>query len=139
RIDGDLRPVNSPPLRPSHTEEMMQTLTPPAKRQVFEELGTTDFSFAIHGVGRYRVNIYHQRGSVSLAIRLVNNRINSIGELGLPPTVARIAEHRRGLVLVTGVTGSGKSSTLAAMIRHINDTRRAHILTIEDPIEYLHT
>lgn len=139
RIDGDLKPVNSPPLKPRQTEEMIQALAPPAKRQAFDEWGTTDFSYAIHGVGRYRVNIFHQRGSSSLAIRLVNNRILTIEELGLPATVARIAERRRGLVLVTGVTGSGKTSTLAAMIRHINDTRRAHILTIEDPIEYLHT
>lgn len=139
RIDGDLRPVNAPPVAPGQAGAMMKELTPPAKRQQYEEQGTADFSFAIHGVGRYRVNLYHQRGSVCMAVRLVNNRILSIEELGLPPVVRRIADHHHGLVLVTGMTGSGKSSTLAAMIEHINDTRRAHIITVEDPIEFLHT
>lgn len=139
RIDGDLRPVNCPPLTPGQTEEMMAALTPSLKRQQYEEQGTADFSYAIHGVGRYRVNIYHQRGSTSLAVRLVNNKILSIEELGLPQLVGKIADHNHGLVLVTGVTGSGKSTTLASMIRHINDTRRAHIITVEDPIEFLHT
>ncbi len=139
RIDGDLRPVNCAPLSPKQTEDMMLALTPPTQRQLYEEQGTADFSYAINGVGRYRVNIYHQRGSTCLAVRLVNNRILSIEELGLPPIVGEIADQNHGLVLVTGVTGSGKSTTLAAMIRHINDTRRAHIITVEDPIEFLHT
>lgn len=139
RIDGDLRPVNCPPLTPKQTEEMMGELTPSLKRQQYEEQGTADFSYAIHGVGRYRVNVYHQRGSTSLAVRLVNNKILTLDELGLPPRVGEIVDHSHGLVLVTGVTGSGKSTTLASLIRHINDTRRAHIITVEDPIEFLHT
>lgn len=138
RINGELRPVNCPPLNPKQTEEAMLAITPAAKRQTFEEVGTADFSYAIHGIGRYRVNIYHQRGSVCTAIRLVSNKINSVEELGLPPVVATIAENHRGLVLVTGVTGSGKSTTLASMINHINVNRRSHIITVEDPIEFLH-
>jgi twitching motility protein PilT len=138
RIDGDLRPVDCAPLTPKQVEDTMRSLIPPAKRPALDENGTVDFSFAIHGVGRYRVNVFHQRGSISLVVRLVNNRVLTFAELGLPGSLARIADQRRGLVLVTGPSGSGKSSTVAAMIRHINDTRRAHILTIEDPIEFLH-
>jgi twitching motility protein PilT len=138
RIDGDLKPVDCAPLAPKQVEDMMRALIPVAKRPALDECGAVDFAFAIHGVGRYRVNAYHQRGSISLAVRLVNNRVLTIGELGLPETLARIADFRRGLVLVTGPSGSGKSSTAAAMIRHINDTRRAHVLTLEDPIEFLH-
>lgn len=139
RIDGDLRPVNSPAMSPKQTEDMMQALAPAAKRQLFDQQGTADFSYSISGVGRYRVNIYHQRGSTCLAIRRVNNRVLTIEELGLPAHINAIADHTHGLVLVTGVTGSGKSTTLASIIRHINDTRRAHIITLEDPIEFLHT
>lgn len=138
RINGDLRPVDCPPLAPKQTEEAMVNLTPPKKRQIFDEIGTADFSFAIPGVARYRINIFHQRGSVCIAVRLVSNKIPTIEELGLPTTIAKISENHRGLVLVTGVTGSGKSSTLAAMINHINLNRRSHVITVEDPIEFLH-
>lgn len=139
RINGELRPVDCPALTPKQTEEAMLNLTPPRKRQVFDEIGTADFSFAIPGTARYRINIFHQRGSVCLVARLVSSKIPTIEELGLPETIATIAENHRGLVLVTGVTGSGKSSTLAAMINHINLNRRSHVITVEDPIEFLHT
>ncbi len=138
RINGDLRPVDCPPLTQQQTEEAMLNITPPRKRQVFDEVGSADFSFAIPAVARYRVNIFHQRGSIALAVRMVSPRVPTIEDLKLPPALGRIAQNQRGLVLVTGVTGSGKSSTLAAMIRHINETRRCHIITIEDPIEFLH-
>lgn len=138
RINGELRPVDCPALDPKQTEEAMLSLTPTRKRQVFDEIGTADYSFAIPGVARYRVNIFHQRGSVTLAIRHVSGVVPTISDLKLPESLNEIALSQRGLILVTGVTGSGKSSTLAAMINHINSTRRAHIITVEDPIEFLH-
>lgn len=138
RINGDLRPVDCPALSPRQTEEAMLNITPPGKRQTFDEVGTADFSFAVPGVARYRINIFHQRGSVCIAIRMVSNKIPTVEDLRLPEIVSTIAENRRGLVLVTGVTGSGKTSTLAAMIDCINKKRRAHIITVEDPIEFLH-
>ena len=91
------------------------------------------------GVGRFRVNAFYQRGSVAMAVRRVRTSASSIDEFGLPDVVRRLAEEKRGLVLVTGPTGSGKTTTLAAMINHINETRACHIITVEDPIEYLHT
>jgi twitching motility protein PilT len=138
RINGELRPVDCPPLNPKQTSEAMLTLAPTNKRTTFDEIGTADFSFAISGLARYRINIFHQRGSVGLAIRLVSSEAPTIESLNLPPAIANICGHHRGLVLVTGVTGSGKSSTLAAMIGHINATRRSHIITVEDPIEFLY-
>jgi twitching motility protein PilT len=137
RINGSLRPVEHPPLDDKTTAEVMQQITPSPKRKVFDEVGTADFSYSIPKVARFRVNVFHQRGSVSIAIRLVTFEIPDFEKLCLPAVVKEIADERRGLVLVTGVTGSGKSSTLAAMMQHINNTRREHIITIEDPIEYL--
>jgi twitching motility protein PilT len=137
RINGALRPVEHPVLTDKDTAEVMQTMTPPQRRTIFDEIGTVDFSYSISNVARFRVNVFHQRGSISLAIRRVTFAIPTYQELNLPPAVEDIANERRGLVLVTGVTGSGKSSTLAAMIQQINSTRREHIITIEDPIEYL--
>ncbi|KPL11897.1 hypothetical protein AMJ85_02545 [candidate division BRC1 bacterium SM23_51] len=137
RINGNLRPVEHPPLDAKTTAGVMHQMTPPGKRKVFDQQGTADFSYSIPQVARFRVNIFHQRGSVSLAIRLVTFDIPDFQELNLPPVIEEIANERRGLVLVTGVTGSGKSSTLAAMIQHVNLTRREHIITIEDPIEFL--
>lgn len=138
RINGELRPVDGKPLTPTDTQEAMVSLTPPTKRQVFDTIGTADYSFSIPQVARYRINIFHQRGSVALVARLVSNQIPTVDDLKLPEAIKDIANKHRGLVLVTGVTGSGKSSTISAMIRHINDTRRSHIITIEDPIEALH-
>ena len=137
RINGTLRPVEHPPLDSKTTSEVVQAMAPPSKRKTFDEVGTADFSYSIPNVARFRVNIFHQRGSASVAIRLVSFDIPDFKELNLPPVVEEIANEQRGLVLVTGVTGSGKSSTLAAMVQHINNTRREHIITVEDPIEYL--
>lgn len=138
RINGELRPLDSPPLTPQQTSEAMQSIIPPRKRQIYDEVGTADFSFAIPGTARYRINVFHQRGSAALVARMVHEKVPTAKELGLPDVVLRIADARRGLILVTGVTGSGKSSTLAAMITHINETRRSHIITVEDPIEFLY-
>jgi twitching motility protein PilT len=98
-----------------------------------------DLAYEAPDLGRFRVNVFRQRGDLSIVIRIIPNRIRSVAELNLPPVVERIAEERRGLILVTGTTGSGKSTTLAAMVDYINRTRRCHIITIEDPIEYTHT
>jgi twitching motility protein PilT len=138
RINGDLRPVDHPRLAPKDTEDVMLALTPTRRREMFETHGTADFAYALPSVGRFRINIFHQRGSISLAIRHVNIDIPSFEELNLPEAIRSIVEVPRGLVLVTGVTGSGKSTTLAAMINHINRSRHQHIVTIEDPIEFLH-
>ena len=97
-----------------------------------------DLAYSVAGLGRFRVNVFQQRGTVGLVLRVIPTRIKTIDELGLPPVLKRIASEERGLVLVTGTTGSGKSTTLAAMIDYINATRAAHIMTVEDPIEYLH-
>jgi twitching motility protein PilT len=138
RINGDLRPVDHPKLTPKDTEDIMLALTPTRRREMFETQGTADFAYALPSIGRFRVNIFHQRGSISLAIRHVAIEIPSLKELNLPDALGSIVEVHRGLVLVTGVTGSGKSTTLASMIDQINSSRHHHIVTIEDPIEFLH-
>ncbi len=104
----------------------------------FEETGEADFSYSLPGLSRFRVNTFKQRGSISIVCRAIPFEIRSVEELGLPPVVTSLAEEQRGIILVTGTTGSGKSTTLAAMIDHINRTRPHHIITLEDPIEYLH-
>jgi twitching motility protein PilT len=109
-----------------------------AQRHRFEEYNELDCSFGVKGIARFRANIFVQRGAVAAAFRLIPHKIPTFAELGLPPAIAEISHRPRGLVLVTGPTGSGKSTTLAAMIDQINDTRKGHIVTIEDPIEYLH-
>jgi twitching motility protein PilT len=120
------------------TETMAETLFTAEQREKFRTTQEVDLAYSIPGLGRFRVNVFQQRGTVGLVLRVIPTRIKTIDELGLPPVLKRIAEEERGLVLVTGTTGSGKSTTLAAMIDHINTTRAAHIMTIEDPIEYLH-
>jgi twitching motility protein PilT len=109
-----------------------------AQRQKFKDVQEVDLAYQIHGLGRFRCNVFQQRGTVGLVIRVIPMQIRTIPELGLPPILKKIAEEERGLVLVTGTTGSGKSTTLAAMIDHINHSRSAHVMTIEDPIEFLH-
>jgi twitching motility protein PilT len=108
------------------------------QEQSFENHRELDFAYSVPGVGRFRVNVFHQRGSVGMTLRRVTTERTGIEQLGLPPVVRRLAEEPRGLVLVTGTAGSGKTTTLAAMIDHINHTREGHIVTIEDPIEVLH-
>jgi len=139
RIDGKLIRLNEiGRVMPDDTRSIADQLLDDYTRKVFEENGEVDFSHSIVGIGRFRVNIYKQRGTISLALRAVPLNVPTTEELGLPKVIDELADKRRGLVLVTGPTGSGKSTTLAAMINHINQTRSEHILTLEDPIEYLH-
>jgi twitching motility protein PilT len=120
------------------TEEMADIVLNEEQRQKFKTQQEVDLAYSIPGLGRFRCNVFQQRGTVGLVLRVIPTRIKTIAELGLPPVLAKIASEERGLVLVTGTTGSGKSTTLAAMIDYINSTRAAHIMTVEDPIEYLH-
>jgi twitching motility protein PilT len=140
RVDGELRPLEGgAALTPHDTEAALEALLEnPEKRAEFAEDHEVDFSFAIPGVARYRVNAFRQRGSVSLVCRAIPFGIKSIDELDLPEVLKELALEERGIVLVTGTTGSGKSTTLAAMINHVNETAPKHVVTIEDPIEFLH-
>jgi twitching motility protein PilT len=125
-------------LEKEDTEEMADTLFSPEQREKFLRVQEVDLAYSVPGLGRFRCNVFQQRGTVGLVLRVIPTRIKNIDELGLPPVLKKIAQEERGLVLVTGTTGSGKSTTLAAMIDYINSTRSAHIMTVEDPIEYLH-
>jgi twitching motility protein PilT len=139
RIDGDLKPVTIlPPLSPGDTERFARAMMSERSVTEFEERHEADFAYAIAGVGRFRVNAFRQRGSVGAVCRRVLPGSQDFASLGLPPAVRAMAEEHRGLVLVTGPTGSGKTTTTAAMISHINASRRCHIVTLEDPIEVTH-
>ena len=140
RVDGELGPLyeGGDKLMPPDTEHMMRELLPEYRIKEFENENEADFAYAAPGLGRFRVNAFKQRGSVSLILRSIPFEAPSLQELGLPPVIQELAEAERGIVLVTGTTGSGKSTTLAAMIRHINENMAKHIVTIEDPIEYLY-
>jgi len=139
RIDGNLIKLNEyPKLLPEDTEKLALTLMNDGQKKFFQKKNEIDFSYSISGLGRFRVNIYKQRGSFALAIRTVPLELPTIENLGLPEVLKDLSLKKRGLILVTGPTGSGKSTTLAAMINQINNTNNAHILTLEDPIEYLH-
>ncbi len=138
RVDGELQPSPHPALSAAETEAFAMSLMPEHKRREFEATNEADFGHTLPGVGRFRINVFRQRGMVGLAIRRVRSEVPTIDELLLPPVIATLAESPRGLVLVTGPTGTGKTTTIAAMIGHINRTRRAHIVTIEDPIEVVH-
>ncbi len=140
RVDGAMTPVpDTVPLTPDDTlQTVRHMLDDGAKLDEFITEGEADFSYAIEGVARFRVNVFHQRGSTSLVIRAIPFGIKTIEDLRLPPVIRELAEEERGIVLLTGTTGSGKSTTLAAMIDHINETTARHIVTIEDPIEFLH-
>ena len=138
RINGEIQPLGTQPLTPTDTEMLLDSIIPINKKEIFEDIGTADFAYSLPGIARFRVNAFHQRGSISMAIRIVNQKIPTIEELNLPEAVKKFTKYTRGLVLITGMTGSGKSTTLAALINEINNTRPCHIITIEDPIEYLH-
>ncbi len=139
RIDGDLRTLsNEPQLTPEDTAGIARAILPTWLVDAFDRHHEADFAYSVPGVGRFRVNAYYQRSTVALAFRRVRDDVPSADELGLPQVVFELANERRGLVLVTGPTGSGKTTTLAAMIQHVNRTRPCSIVTIEDPIEYLH-
>jgi twitching motility protein PilT len=139
RVDGDLAPIpNLPPLRPEDTEDALRHIADSDVLAEFDKAGEADFSYAIPGVSRFRVNAFRQRGSVAMACRAIPFQVRTIDDLGLPESIRKLAEEQRGIVLVTGTTGSGKSTTLAAMVDHINSSRSRNIITLEDPIEYLH-
>jgi twitching motility protein PilT len=139
RIDGDLKPVQQlPPLAPQDTEKFAFSMMDERTTRQFMESNEADFAYSIHGVGRFRVNAFRQRGSVGIVLRRVLPGTPDFEALGLPAAVRKLAEEHRGLILVTGPTGSGKTTTTAAMLGHINHNRRCHIVTIEDPIEVMH-
>jgi twitching motility protein PilT len=138
RVDGTLEPLGDPPVTAEGTIAIANDLMPDWRQESFATRGELDFAIEFADVGRFRVNVYREQGNVALAIRYVVPQVPTIPELGLPPIVSRLADEHDGLVLVTGSTGSGKSTTLASMISHINHTRDAHVVTIEDPVEYRH-
>ncbi len=140
RVNGVLGDLdeNAPPLEPRDTELMLHQMIPSALVSQFESRGEADFSYVAPGLARFRVNAFRQRGTISLVLRFVPSAVPTIDELGLPETIRTLAEESRGIVLVTGSTGAGKSTTLAAIVDHINRTHRRHIVTIEDPIEYVY-
>jgi twitching motility protein PilT len=138
RIDGELEPLEHQPLRPEDLKALAEQLMTPRQVKQFAEEKECDFAIGVPGIGRFRVNVYQQRGSLCYAMRAIPYQARTIGELNLPPVLEEVALKPRGLILVTGVTGSGKSTALAAMIQHINENRRANVITIEDPIEFLH-
>ena len=139
RVDGKLRPLGSTPLTAADTESLAYGVMTDAQKQAFEEKRELDFAFCVRELSRFRADVFRQRGAVACAFRAVPFEIKSFEALGLPPVVEKLCDRPRGLILVTGPTGSGKSTTLAAMIDKINRERSAHILTIEDPIEFLHS
>jgi twitching motility protein PilT len=141
RLHGGLTPIpGTPELTADDTQEVLDSfLSDPEKKQEFKQDNEVDFSFELDGVARFRVNAYRQRGSVSMVLRAIPFTIKTIGELDLPPVVEKLASEERGLILVTGATGSGKSTTLASIIDHINSSAAKHIVTIEDPIEFLYS
>jgi twitching motility protein PilT len=139
RIKGDLVPLTQQRLSPEQAKQLAVQLIPdPRERARIDDLQDYDCSFGAPGVGRFRVNIMRQRGSFGIVLRAIPFEIPTLEQMGLPPVLSSVADAERGMVLVTGVTGSGKSTTLAAMLNHVNGTKRKHVLTLEDPIEFLH-
>ncbi|MEJ7711327.1 MAG: PilT/PilU family type 4a pilus ATPase [Pyrinomonadaceae bacterium] len=139
RVAGELRPVaDTMPSTPEDTLDMAFSMMSNRQKKRFKEVSEVDIAYGIPSLGRFRVNVFQQRGTVAMVLRVIPDMIRSIADLSLPPVIEKIAEEERGLILVTGTTGSGKSTTLAGMIDRINATRSGHIVTIEDPIEFLH-
>jgi len=141
RIDGELRWLDdkAPLLGPKDTMDVLHAVLPDARVKEFEKAHELDFAYSIAHLARFRVNAYMQRGCVSMVFRVVPYAIRSLSDLGMPDVVRELAEEERGIILVAGTTGCGKSTTLAAIIEHINETAFKHIVTVEDPIEYLHS
>ena len=139
RVNGELVTLMEGRILPADSKALVEQMIPGRLVERFNREGEVDFSYAIKGVGRFRVNIFKQRGTMSFVIRLVNTEIPSPESLGLPQSVLELVKKKRGLILVTGPTGSGKSTTLASLIHVINQTQNKHIITLEDPIEYLHS
>ena len=138
RVDGDIRRVNVPPLEHREVHDMVYDIMNDKQRKDFEEFLETDFSFEVPGLARFRVNAFNQNRGAGAVFRTIPSNVLSLEELGCPSIFKDICENKRGIVLVTGPTGSGKSTTLAAMMDHLNDTIYEHILTVEDPIEFVH-
>src|SRR5947209_13005256 len=140
RVHGTIRPLDGyRPLTSAETKQLAYSVLTDAQKHRFEENLELDFSFGVKGLSRFRANLFNQRGAVGAVFRSIPYDIRSFEELGLPPVIEKLCEKPRGLILVTGPTGSGKSTTLAAMIDKVNRDRHEHIITIEDPIEYLHS
>ncbi len=138
RVNGDLAGLDFPPLRPEDLKALAEQIMTPRQVKEFAEKKEADFAIGVPGVGRFRTNIYQQRGTLAFAFRAIPYEVKTIRELKLPPVLEEVSARPRGLVLVTGITGSGKSTALAAMINHVNQNRRVNVITIEDPIEFLH-
>jgi len=139
RVDGILRQLNLPPLTPSETKQLCYSILTDNQKHRLEENLEIDLSFGLKGLARFRANIFHQRGAIGGVFRQIPFEIRGFRELGLPQVIEKMCEKPRGLILVTGPTGSGKSTTLAAMLDKINRERHEHIVTVEDPVEYLHS
>ncbi len=138
RISGAVKSLNTPPLTSEDTTQLMKQITPERGQQEIAEIGSTDFAIGYFDKARFRVNVFKQKGRLSMVLRLIPSKIFTFDELGLPPHIKDICMRPRGLVLVTGPTGSGKSTTLATMIDFINEEEEGHIITMEDPIEFFH-
>ncbi len=139
RVNGELRPLSGVErLNQEETLELAFSMMSNRQKQHFKEAYEVDIGYGISGLGRFRVNIFQQRNSIGIVARVISDNIRNFAQLGLPPILNKIADEQRGLILVTGTTGSGKSTTLSAMIDHINQTRNCHVVTVEDPIEFLH-
>jgi twitching motility protein PilT len=138
RYAAGLQRLDRDPITPMETAAIAESIVPPDRRPTFDATGEIDFAYSLKDVGRFRANVFKQRGSISMVLRRLRIGGPSFDEMGLPETVRSLADEHRGLILVTGPTGSGKTTTLAAMIGHINETKPVHIVTIEDPIEVLH-
>ncbi len=138
RVDGDLEPTSFPVLQPQDTVNFGDAVMSDLKKDQFEQRNEADIGYTLQGVGRFRINVFRQRGLVGLAVRRVRSEIPTFEELRLPDVMRTLADSPRGLVLITGPTGTGKTTTIASMIGYINRSRRAHIVTIEDPIEVVH-
>src|SRR5918999_3263202 len=138
RLNGDLQGLEMPPVKPEDLKLLAEQIMTPRQVKEFAEKKEADFAIGVPGVGRFRTNIYQQRGTLAFAFRAIPYEVKTIRELHLPPVLEEIALKPRGLVLVTGITGSGKSTALAAMINHVNQHRRVKNLTIEEPTQFLH-
>jgi twitching motility protein PilT len=138
RVHGELSDLSLPPMRPEDLKSLAEQVMSPRQVKEFADHREADFAIGVPGIGRFRVNVYQQRGTIAFALRAIAYQASSIRELNLPASVEELALRPRGLILLTGVTGSGKSTALASMVQHINEHRHANIITIEDPIEFLH-
>jgi twitching motility protein PilT len=139
RVHGEVQRINAPPLAADDAKRLLFAVMNERQKSSFEETLEADFSIGIEGVARFRVNVFYQTRGIGAVFRTIPSKVIPLEDLNLPPIVASVANYKRGLVLVTGPTGSGKSTTLAAILNHINRNRREHILTIEDPVEFIHT